>query len=119
MLKQLRAEYADAGKEQLFDELESYLTPSATTSSYATTGQRLQMSEGAVKVAALRLRRRYGEMLRSEIAQTVASAEDVDQEIRGLVETSPLCRVELRPTCIASRRLTPRQTVSHVDGVYC
>lgn len=87
VLQQLRAEYAEAGKEQLFDALESYLTPNATTSSYAATGQKLQMSEGAVKVAALRLRRRYGEMLRSEIAQTVASAEDVDQEIRGLFET--------------------------------
>ena len=42
------------------------------------------MSEGAVKVALHRLRRRYGELLREEIAHTVATPEDLDEEIRHL-----------------------------------
>jgi RNA polymerase sigma-70 factor (ECF subfamily) len=44
----------------------------------------LGLSEGAVKTAAHRLRRRYRELLREEIAQTVASPEEVDDEIRSL-----------------------------------
>jgi RNA polymerase sigma-70 factor (ECF subfamily) len=44
------------------------------------------MSEGAVKTAAHRLRRRYRELLRDEIAQTVASPEDVEDEIRSLFD---------------------------------
>jgi RNA polymerase sigma-70 factor (ECF subfamily) len=42
------------------------------------------MSEGAVRVAVHRLRRRYRELLRDEIAQTVCSEEEIDQEIRDL-----------------------------------
>jgi RNA polymerase sigma-70 factor (ECF subfamily) len=42
------------------------------------------MTEGAVKMAALRLRRRYGELLRAEIARTVADPADVDDEVRDL-----------------------------------
>jgi len=44
----------------------------------------LAMSEGAVKVALHRLRRRYGELLRGEIAQTVITPEELDEEIRHL-----------------------------------
>ena len=43
------------------------------------------MTEGAIKVAAHRLRHRYRELIRTEIAQTVASAEDVDDELRHLL----------------------------------
>jgi RNA polymerase sigma-70 factor (ECF subfamily) len=42
------------------------------------------LTEGALKMAVLRLRRRFGELLRSEIAHTVARPEDIDEEIRSL-----------------------------------
>ena len=42
-------------------------------------------SEGAVRVAAHRLRQRYGEMIRAEISQTVAKPEDVDEELQHLL----------------------------------
>jgi RNA polymerase sigma-70 factor (ECF subfamily) len=54
------------------------------TTGYATTAARLGMSEGAVKVAAYRLRQRYRELLREEIAQTVANPEEIEEEIRYL-----------------------------------
>jgi RNA polymerase sigma-70 factor (ECF subfamily) len=44
------------------------------------------MSEGAVKVAVHRMRRTYGELVRLEIAQTVASPQEVDEELRHLFE---------------------------------
>jgi len=53
--------------------------------SYANAAATCQMTEGAVKVAAHRLRKRYGELLREEIAQTVSRPEEVEDEIRLLV----------------------------------
>ena len=47
----------------------------------------LNMSEGALKVAIHRLRQRYGGLVRAEIAQTVVSPEDVDQELHYLLAT--------------------------------
>ena len=64
--------------------LQSVLT-GGETSSYATIAEKLSISEGAVKVAAHRLRRRYRELLREEIAQTVASPEEIEEEIRYLL----------------------------------
>ena len=54
--------------------------------SYATIAQELGMTEGAVKVAAHRLRGRYRELLRDEIGQTVADPIDIDDEIRELFQ---------------------------------
>jgi RNA polymerase sigma-70 factor (ECF subfamily) len=54
------------------------------TTPYAIIAQRLGSSEGAVRVAAHRLRRRYGILLRQEIAATVDDPADVDDEIRDL-----------------------------------
>jgi RNA polymerase sigma-70 factor (ECF subfamily) len=44
------------------------------------------MTEGAVRVALHRLRKRYGELLRTEVAQTVATPAEVDEELRYLLE---------------------------------
>lgn len=82
---QLRDAYRDAGKAQRFDVLSPYLT-GEPTSAYRDAAQRLEVSEGAVKVAVHRLRQDFREMLRSEIAQTVASAEEIEDEIRDLFE---------------------------------
>jgi RNA polymerase sigma-70 factor (ECF subfamily) len=52
---------------------------------YADIGQRLGKSESAIKSEASRLRLRYGELVRSEIAQTVASVTEIDDEVRHLL----------------------------------
>jgi RNA polymerase sigma-70 factor (ECF subfamily) len=53
--------------------------------SYEVIGARLGMSEGAVKLAAFRLRQRYRDLIREEVAQTVADPGEVDDEIRHLL----------------------------------
>lgn len=80
----LRDEMTRAGKERLFDALKIYLTGEMPEQSYAEAGTALGLSEGAVKVAVHRLRRRYRDLLREEIAQTVSTADEVDDEIRYL-----------------------------------
>jgi RNA polymerase sigma-70 factor (ECF subfamily) len=64
--------------------LKPTLTEASRSISYAGIATRLGSSEGAVKVAVHRLRQRYRELLRAEIAETVASAADVEDEIRNL-----------------------------------
>lgn len=78
----LRTEYSDAGKEALFEKLKGSLT--GDSQAYANVAADLGMSEGAVKVAAHRLRQRYRERLRDAIAETVASPDEIDDEIRAL-----------------------------------
>jgi RNA polymerase sigma-70 factor (ECF subfamily) len=83
-LARLRHEFATAGKEKVFDGLKATLTGDGVAEPYAEIAGRLEMSEPAVKVAVHRLRRRYQELLREEIAQTVATAEEIDEELRNL-----------------------------------
>ena len=64
--------------------MKGFLTGSDDEQSYAEVGARLRMSAGAIKVAVHRLRRRYRNLLREEIAHTVAGPEEVDEEIRAL-----------------------------------
>ncbi len=68
----------------MFAELQNSLTGDRLET-YAAIAEKLQMSEGAVKVAAHRMRRRYRELLREEIAHTVAGADEVEDEIRYLL----------------------------------
>jgi RNA polymerase sigma-70 factor (ECF subfamily) len=84
VLGRLRKEYADAGRDGLFSSLKETLSGGRSEIRYREMAAHLQMSEGAVKVAAHRLRRRYRELLRAEIANTVAGAEDVEEELRHL-----------------------------------
>jgi RNA polymerase sigma factor (sigma-70 family) len=83
----LRAEFAAAGKEPLFDTLKALLTAGRKEASYAAAAETLGMTEGAIRVAAHRLRRRYRGLLRAEVAQTVAEPDEIDDEIRRLFET--------------------------------
>ena len=80
----LREEFDGARKQKEFDRLKVYLAGEATTPSYREVAAELGMTEGAVKVAVHRLRRRYRELVREEIGQTVAGPEDVDEELRRL-----------------------------------
>jgi RNA polymerase sigma factor (sigma-70 family) len=84
VLSRLHAEMVALGNSELFEALKDALT-GVRSGTYAALGAELGMSEGAVKVAAHRLRRRYRDLLREEIAQTVASAEEIDEEIRYLL----------------------------------
>jgi RNA polymerase sigma-70 factor (ECF subfamily) len=83
-LTRLRAEFQKAGKEDLFRRLEGHLTGEQEALPYAEVAAALDMSEGAVKVAVHRLRRRFGVILREEIAETVSDPAEVDEEIRDL-----------------------------------
>jgi RNA polymerase sigma-70 factor (ECF subfamily) len=82
VLGSLRAEYASGGQEVLFDRLKASLTGEAGP--HADLAAELGLTEGAVKVAAHRLRRRYRDRLRAAIAETVATPDDVEAEIRDL-----------------------------------
>lgn len=85
VLSRLQTEFAAEGKKPLFDRLGPFLTVGRGSASYAEVADELKMSEGAVKVAVHRLRGRYRRLLRDEIAQTVASPEEIDEEIRYLL----------------------------------
>ncbi len=84
VLATLRQEYDASGRAALFDRLKDLLASGRTEEPYARVAAALGTSEGAVKVAVHRLRRRFGDLLRKEIAQTVPSADQVDDEIRYL-----------------------------------
>lgn len=73
-------------KGALFAKVKELLSGNSCDASYAELARSLDMTEGALKVAVHRLRRRYGELARAEIAQTVASPEEVDQELHYLLE---------------------------------
>ena len=83
-LARLREELAEAGKEQVFESLKNVLTADGPAEPYAAIAQRLGMTEQAVKVAVHRLRRRYGELLRAEIALTVSSDDEIEDELQNL-----------------------------------
>jgi RNA polymerase sigma-70 factor (ECF subfamily) len=83
-MARLKAESAAAGKQKLFDHLKVCLLGVGDSVSYRQMAAELGMTEGAVKVAVHRLRRRYRELLRHEIVQTVATADEADEEIQNL-----------------------------------
>jgi RNA polymerase sigma factor (sigma-70 family) len=83
-LATLKQEYAKENKSELFAKLEPGLIGDLNPGWLIGVAQGLGMSEVSLRVALHRLRRRFGELLRREIAQTVASAKDVDDEIRQL-----------------------------------
>jgi RNA polymerase sigma-70 factor (ECF subfamily) len=80
----VQAEFRSAGKEQLFDELKIFLTGEKTGVSYADLAVRVKTTEAALKMSVSRMRQRYGEVLRAEIASTVDTPEAVDEELRAL-----------------------------------
>jgi len=84
VLGRLREEYVRDGKAVLFDTLKPCLLGRRESQPYATVAAELEMTEGAVKVAVCRLRERYRDRLRKEIAHTVASPGEVDEEVRHL-----------------------------------
>jgi DNA-directed RNA polymerase specialized sigma24 family protein len=86
VLEGLREDYEAAGKARVFDRLKDFLTADEG-GTHAEAARELGMTEPAVKVAVHRLRRRYRDELRRRVAETVESAEDVEDEIRHLLKT--------------------------------
>jgi len=85
VLARLADEQSAAGKEQVFTQLKEYLWGEACQTGYAEMAERLGMTEGAVKVTVHRLRRRLRDLLREEVAHTVATGEEIDEELRHLI----------------------------------
>jgi RNA polymerase sigma factor (sigma-70 family) len=84
VLQLLHDEHAADGKIDLFEQLKPVLTGNGGDDGYAQVAQRLGMSDTAVKTAAFRLRKRYGHLLREQIAQTVADPAEIEDELRDL-----------------------------------
>lgn len=84
VMNRLQTEMIEAGKAELFGGLKAFLGGEGDGASYSEVAVRLQMNEGALRVAVHRLRRRYREILREEIASTVASPDQIEDEIRHL-----------------------------------
>jgi RNA polymerase sigma factor (sigma-70 family) len=80
----LKAESTKAHKQRLFEHLKVYLTGEADTVPYHDVAEKLEMTDAAIRVAAHRLRTRYRQLLRDEIAHTVVSEEQVDDELHAL-----------------------------------
>jgi RNA polymerase sigma factor (sigma-70 family) len=85
VLAGLRDEFARNDRAEVFDELKPFLSPGQGDSSYAEISRRTGLTESAVKVAVHRMRRRYGELLRAEIAKTVADGNEIEDEVRHFI----------------------------------
>jgi RNA polymerase sigma-70 factor (ECF subfamily) len=85
-LEQVRSEHERQGKGREFECLRQYLTVDRETIPYLEVAVQLGQSEAAVKMAVHRLRRRYRAVFRELIAQTVATPEDVEAEMRHLLQ---------------------------------
>jgi RNA polymerase sigma-70 factor (ECF subfamily) len=81
----LEHESSQAGKGQQFECLGAFLTGENSEASYRDAARRLGMTEAAVKMAVHRLRKRFGELLRAELARVVLNASEIDDEIHHLL----------------------------------
>jgi DNA-directed RNA polymerase specialized sigma24 family protein len=86
VVNRLRAEYRRRDQLPLFDAIQGTLT-GEVTAGYATLAGQLGTTEGALQVAAHRMRKRYRELLRLEVAQTVSDPALVDEELRELLDS--------------------------------
>jgi len=84
VMERLRTECVAARKGELFERLKDYLSGDDPSESYEAVSGELGITEGALKVTVHRLRRRFGELVRAQIAQTVDNPDEIDDEIREL-----------------------------------
>jgi len=85
-MNRLGDECAASGKTTFFDAVKPLLGGDRADLPRTALAARLALTENALNLSLLRLRRRYGELIREEIAGTVASAQDVEEELRYLIE---------------------------------
>lgn len=84
VVDQLRTEYLSKGKVELFDQCRAFLVGSLAATGSAETARTLNMTEGALRVAIHRLRERYRELLRIEVAGTISDETSIDDELLQL-----------------------------------
>ena len=89
-MQRLETEFVDAGKKGQFDELKGFLVGEHAGAIYSESAARLGMTEAAAKMAAHRMRRRYRDLLREEILDTVSGPDEVEDEISKLFATLEL-----------------------------
>ena len=80
----LRDEFVAAGKQTQFEMTKIFLTGEKQAAAYAALAAKLGTTEAALKMAVSRMKQRYGELLRAEIANTVSGPEEIDEELRAL-----------------------------------
>ncbi len=85
VFRRLESEYTSAGRQALFAQLSPLLTSAAPRPGHEALAARLGMTPAAVGTAVFRMRRRYGELMREEIADTVSSPAEVEEEIAHLI----------------------------------
>lgn len=83
-LTRLIAKHDERGRGDFVRALEPHLTDSASLD-HAALAEKLHLSENALRTALHRLRREYGEILRTEVAATLPEGDDVDEELRHLI----------------------------------
>jgi RNA polymerase sigma-70 factor (ECF subfamily) len=83
--ERLKEEYTTAGKTELFEQLHLFEAGDQSSPTYAEVASTAQLSEGGLRSAVHRMRLRHRELVREEVAQTVSSPEEVDEEIRYLL----------------------------------
>lgn len=85
VMQMLRVEYTMLGKGPLFETLRGVIWGTRPEGGYETLARQVGLSEGAFKVAVHRLRARFKECLHQEVAQTVATPGEVEDELRHLL----------------------------------
>lgn len=84
VITRLRTEAIEEGKGQLFDELKAFLMADKARVPYADAAAKVGVTESAIRVAVHRLRKRYRELLRREIQQTISNPAQVEEELQAL-----------------------------------
>jgi RNA polymerase sigma-70 factor (ECF subfamily) len=84
VLNRLETEYQQDGKLELFTALKQTLTGTRESQPYLELAEKLDMNEGAIKVAVHRLRRRYRDLIRAAIADTLDESENIEDEMQHL-----------------------------------
>jgi RNA polymerase sigma-70 factor (ECF subfamily) len=84
VMQRLQDEYQAAGKQKQYEHLKSFIIGEHGDTTYANVAAIFQSTEAAMRMSAYRMRRRYRELLRQEIAETVADTADIEDEIQNL-----------------------------------
>jgi RNA polymerase sigma-70 factor (ECF subfamily) len=84
VFEKMKKHYAEIGKMDLFDAIEGNLFDDDLADTYAEIAKKLNMTEGAVKMSVLRMRRNLSFRLRFEVGRTLCDPAEIDDEIRGL-----------------------------------
>jgi RNA polymerase sigma-70 factor (ECF subfamily) len=84
-MNQLGAEYEQQGRASLFNAIKSCLSIGGRTFEYHSVGQQLDMREDALRMAVNRMRRRFGELLRQQVKQTLPDPNEAEEELKYLL----------------------------------